>query len=168
LQNLIFFNEIFCRQNAYPGPTIRTVGKTSLCSANNYSSSSRSVLNNTGLPPSFRTFHSNQQNIPAFYPMYRPQVSFPMNHPWSNMAANEQVVGVMMNNNDFHVEQQRGARNRARSVDPRPRNNPPFRQFNIPQKPVAVGEHYHRHRSHPTNNVGPSVEDVQEQNVPSV
>ncbi len=100
--------------------------------------------------------------------MYRPQVSFPMNHPWSNMAANEPVVGTMMNNNDIRAEQQRGARNRARSVDPRPRNNPPLRLFNVPQQPVAVVEHQHRHRPHPTNNAGPSVEDVKEQNVLSV
>lgn len=160
----------FSRQTAYPVPAIRTLGKTSLHSTNNYSSASRSVLNSAGLPPAFRTFHSNQQPVSAFQAMYRPQVPFPMNYPWSNVAANESM-GAMMNNNDVQLEKQRGARNRARSVDPRPRNNASLRLFNVPQQPVAVVEHhhhYHRYRLHQSNNVGPSVEDVKEQSVASV
>jgi hypothetical protein len=119
-----------------------------------------------GLPPSFRTFQSNQQQQPVinFRPLYPSQVPFPVNHPWANMA-NEQFVPMM--NNNAYVEQHRGAKHRAQSVDPSSRNNP----SNTQQQTAAVMEHYHhhhhhhRHRPHPTNNVNPPAENEKEQNV---
>lgn len=166
-------------QSIYQTPSAQTLGKTTttIYSTNNFSASSRSALNNAGLPPSFRTFHSNQQPTSAFHPMHRSQqVPYPMNYPWPNTVKNE-PVGVMMNNNNgVHVEQQqqqqqRGARNRARSVDPGPRNQQPINLFNPQQQqqPVGALEYHNRHhRPHPPNNVGPSVENAKEQNASSV
>jgi hypothetical protein len=125
-----------------------------------------------GLPPSFRTFQSNQQQVLNFRSLYQSQVPFPVNHPWANMA--NESFAPMMNNNNAHVEQHKGAKHRAQSVDPNPRNNPSVHSSNIPQQPATVMEHYHhhhhhhRHRPHPTNNVGPSVEHEKGQNVSSV
>ncbi len=74
----------------------------------------------------------------------------------------------MMNNNGFHIEQQSGAKNRARSVDTGPRNNASVRSSNVQQQPMGVVEHHHRYRAHPINNVGSSVDNGKEQSVSSV
>lgn len=123
-----------------------------------------------GLPPAFRTFHANQQPpMQTFRPIYPSQVPFPMNRPWINMA--DEPVGALTNNNGFHVEQQRAAKNRARSVDTRPRNHSLVRSSNVQQQqqqPPPVTEHHDHPPSQPTNHVAPSVENVKEQNVPAV
>ena len=138
-----------------------------------------------GLPPSFRTFHSNQQQHATMRPMYQPQVPFPFNSPWPNMP--NQPMGSMMPNNNIYADQKRGARDRARSVDTGGRLNPAmrvpnmFQQQLVPtpqpqqqQPPVPVMEpkvhhhhhhHHHRHRSHHT---GQSVSSNKEQSVVSV
>jgi len=125
-----------------------------------------------GLPPSFRTFHSNQQQLPSFRPMYQSQVPFPMNHPWPNMP--NESFSNMMNNRSAYAEHKRGARNRARSVDTGGRSFPPTRLSNVQQQTSTIMEHYHhhhhhhRHRTHPTNHVAPSGVNGREQNVVSV
>jgi hypothetical protein len=160
------FYHFFLRQSAYLPPTAKSIGKSALYTTNNFTASSRSVTNTMGLPPSFRTFHSNQQPLTPFHPMYPRQVPFPINHPWTNMA--NEPVSALVNNNGTQAEQQRGAKNRARSVDTGSRNRPPVRSSNVQPQPVVVVEHQNRHRPQPTTNVAPSVENEKEQNVPAV
>ncbi|CAF3808710.1 unnamed protein product [Adineta steineri] len=161
----------------YPALTISTVGKAPLHPNNNYSSSSRSVSNTMGLPPSFRTFHSNQQPPQQQHPSLRhiyqtqaPVVSF--NPQWANIA--NQPIGALTNttnNNNMYVNQKRGARDRARSVDTGGHRNLPVRLSNFQQQPpIPVMEnkyhyHHHRHRSHTTHNVDTTVTNNKEQAV---
>ncbi|CAF1035350.1 unnamed protein product [Adineta steineri] len=162
----------------YPALTISTVGKAPLHPNNNYSSSSRSVSNTMGLPPSFRTFHSNQQPPQQQHPSLRhiyqtqaPVVSF--NPQWANIA--NQPIGALTNttnNNNMYVNQKRGARDRARSVDTGGHRNLPVRLSNFQQQqpPVPVMEnkyhyHHHRHRSHTTHNADTTVTNNKEQAV---
>jgi hypothetical protein len=153
---------LFCRQSTYPPPSARSIGKSSLYSGTNHSSSSRFVSNTMGLPPTFRTFHANQQPIPPFRPMYPSQVPpFRMNHPWANMA--NEPVGAMTNNNGLHVE-----KNRARSADTGPRNHLSIHPANFQHQSAPVIDHHHRPRAQPTNNVVPSAENGKEQNVSTV
>ena len=125
-----------------------------------------------GLPPSFRTFHSSRQQVAPFRPMYQSQIPFPINHPWSNVA--NEPLSALGKTNGANAEHHRGAKHRARSVDPSFRNNAPARSTNVQQQSPAIIEqyfhhhHHHRHRPHPQNNVVPSVENRKEQNVPPV
>jgi hypothetical protein len=130
----------------------------------NYPSSSRTLFNpNNGVapPPSFHTFHSNQQQqqFPPNQLMYQSQM--PVAWP----------TGPVLNNNGPYVDHRRGARHRARSVDTGPHNHPPVRSYNLQQPNTVVERHshhrHHHHRSQPTN-AGQSVETGIEQNVPSV
>ncbi len=161
--SLDIFNTFFPRQSAFPPPTAKSVGKSVLYPVNNFASS---VSNAMGLPPTFRTFHSNQQPMTPFHPMYPTQVPFPMNQPWTKMS--NEPVSALVNNKGNHVEQQRGAKNRARSVDTGPRNHPPVRPSNAQPQPVVVVEHNHRPRPQPPTNVAPSVENEKEPTVPPV
>ena len=74
------------------------------------------------LPPSFRTFHSNQQCMRPFAPVFQQQVSCPVACPWPNMS--NEPISALVNPNvpSAEQQQQRSARNRTRSVDVGPRN----------------------------------------------
>ncbi|CAF0973281.1 unnamed protein product [Rotaria sp. Silwood1] len=151
-----------------PTPVIR---KPNLHSMNHYPTSTRSVTNIMGAPPTIRTFHSNQQQqqLSSLRQIYQPQRPLPMNNSRPNMA-NEPLRNVMNNSNSY-IEQQRGARNRTHSVDVSARNKLPVHISNLPQKtgtPTVEQYHHHHHRRHhhrphPINNV----ENGKEQNITS-
>jgi len=139
---------LFCRQTAYPllPPTARSVGKSSLYSTNNYASS-RSVTNAMALPPSFRTFHSNQQCMRPFAPVFQQQVSCPVACPWPNMS--NEPISALVNPNvpSAEQQQQRSARNRTRSVDVGPRNQSvPARSAVFQQQVASVNDHRRQQR----------------------
>lgn len=123
-----------------------------------------------GLPPTFRTFHSNQQPISSLHPMYPAQVPLPMNNPWAHMS--NEPVSALTNNNGTPIEQPRGAKNRARSVDTGPRNNALVYPFNVQPQPAPMVKHHHhhhqRHKAQTMNNTFPMVENVKEENVSAV
>jgi len=164
--------------------TIKSTGNATdqtLPSTRNYPPSSQPGYNgNNGatLPPTFRTFHPNQQQYPPHAPiMYPPQIPFQMPVAWPT-AANRPTRHVV-NNNNAHLENRRGSRHRARSVDTGPHGRLPAYYYNQQQQqqqpaPMVTGSHHHNRphyqRSHPTNvhfmNTGPSMETGKDQNIP--
>ncbi|CAF3545475.1 unnamed protein product [Rotaria socialis] len=167
------------QQTVYPLLSTGSTIKPSIQSANNYAALCRSVSNMVGLQPSFRTFNSNQPppplKIPSIRPVYQFQIPTVMNPQLANMP--NEPMRPTMNSNVAYVQQPRGARNRARSVDVSLRNRVPTQIPNIHQQNTAAllghYHHHHHHRHHhrepsnPTNNVNPIAVTVKEPNIPS-
>lgn len=134
------------------------------------------------LPPSFHTFHLNQQQYPHPQNIYHSQVPYQMPAAWP--TAPEKRMGPAANQTD----DRQSAKHRARSLDTGPRTNPPVRFTNLPpmpaqqqqQPPIVVAEyrhhrqhhHHHHHQSQPPNiqvtSTDPPVEPGKDQNVPTV
>lgn len=123
------------------------------------------------LPPTFHTFHLNQQHYP--HNIYHSQLPYQMPAAWQ--PAPQKRTGLSAN----HTDDRQSAKHRARSLDTGPRDHPPVRFTNVPpmpsqpQPPIVVTEYRHHH-PHPqpptiqvTNNDRP-VEPVKDQNVPAV
>ncbi|CAM4889323.1 unnamed protein product [Rotaria socialis] len=166
------------QQTVYPLLSTGSTIKPSIQSANNYAALCRSVSNMVGLQPSFRTFNSNQPppplKIPSIRPVYQFQIPTVMNPQLANMP--NEPMRPTMNSNVAYVQQPRGARNRARSVDVSLRNRVPTQIPNIHQQNTATllghyhhhhHRHHHREPSNPTNNVNPIAVTVKEPNIPS-
>jgi len=99
------------------------------------------------LPPSFRTFHSNQQCMRPFAPVFQQQVSCPVACPWPNMS--NEPISALVNPNvpSAEQQQQRSARNRTRSVDVGPRNQSvPARSAVFQQQVASVNDHRRQQR----------------------
>lgn len=122
------------------------------------------------LPPTFRTFHSNQQPMSPFHLMYPTHAPFSMNRPWTNVV--NEPISALANNNTAPAEQAQGAKNRARSVDTGPGANPAVRSYQAQAPAAALAEHYHRYRSQPQppmHSAAPPEEvKKKEQNIPPV
>lgn len=165
------------RQMGYPPASARSIGKSPLFAGNNYVPSTRSISNSMGLPPTFRTFHSNQQPMSPFHLMYPAHAPLSINRPWTNMA-NEPISALTNNTNNnptaaaaaTPAEQAKGAKNRARSVDTGPGANPAVRPYQAQAPAAPVVEHYHRYRPQPQpmHNAAPAAEVKKDQNNPPV
>lgn len=123
------------------------------------------------LPPTFRTYHSNQQPMSPFHLMYPAHLPFSVNHPWSNVG--NEPISALTNNNAAPAEQAKGSKNRARSVDTGPSAaNPGVRplQAQAQAQPAPVPEHYFRYRIQPQAvlSTAPVAEVKKEASVPAV
>ena len=113
-----------------------------------------------GVPPSFHTFHSNQQSFqPPMHPGYQSQMPLRMPAPWPTVAHGP--AGPMSNTPRAYLDSRRDSRNRARSVDMGPRAHLSSHSYNPqrqqpqpqpqPQQRTAsttVEHHYHHHHHH--------------------
>ena len=154
-------------------PTLKStsnVTNTNLHSTPNYSTSSRSIFNSNHaadgrLPPSFHTFHPNQQQYQSAgpHPMYQSQI--PMSMFWPTTATGP--LSSMPKNQDSSTKHRRQSKDRGSSVEQGPRSyRPPNtytpRQHHQPQAqkqviiapsppqtaPAVEHLHYHRHHHH--------------------
>jgi hypothetical protein len=159
------------------------INNSTLHSAQHYPPSSQTMYNQnpgSNLPPSFHTFHPNQQQyqVPqaAAYPS-----QMPFQIPFSWPTTTQKPIGPVLNNNNTHVESRRSSKHRAHSVDTGPRTQPAANYYNQIQQQSAATitehnryhhHHHHHHRSHPTtvqvNNTSLVVEPPKEPNAPLV
>lgn len=186
-KSLFLFN-LYFRQPAYPtAPQMKSPGNggnSTIHSPQNYQGTSRTMYNPTSgannLPPTFHTFHHNQQQYSSPQAVVYPsQMPFPMPVAW---PPTNQPVGPGMTNQNTPMASRRGSKHRAHSVDTGPRAHPPVNYYNQPlqQQSAAtiVEHHHHRHHYHhhhrlqptniQTNGIGFVVEPPKEQNVPLV
>jgi hypothetical protein len=88
---------------------------------------------------SFRTLHAKQEQVFASHSIYQSQLSMARHFPWPAVA--HASSRVPRSNLAFNMSQQRSAQNRARSVDPGHRRNPPVLPSHVRQL-VPTTQHY--------------------------